>query len=86
MPKEDKRKKRIAEGMGLLKELGIGEYTEEERQLGAGLLGMIGAIGCLTKAGYDPVEVCKMLMDDDNNQRVIGRKLWEPQTGVKHGV
>lgn len=72
---DKQRDKRIVEGKRILKELGLGQWTEEERDLGAGIQGMIAAIHLFRKQGYDPVELCKLLANDKKVEKIIGRRL-----------
>jgi hypothetical protein len=53
------------------------DWPPEDQDLAAGIIGMLTGIRLCRKHGYDPVEVCKHLSDDDIIERIIGRRLYD---------
>jgi hypothetical protein len=45
------------------------DWPPEDQDLAAGIIGMLTGIRLCRKHGYDPVEVCKHLSDDDIIER-----------------
>lgn len=57
-------------------------WSWEDKRLGAAILGMIGSIALFKELEFDPTEVCKRLSDDDNIERIIGRRLYGQATAL----
>lgn len=52
-------------------------WTLENKRLGAAIQAMVVAIAILKEQGYDPITICGQLCDDELNQEIIGRRLFD---------
>jgi len=78
--RESIRQKRIAQGEQMLRDMNLG-FSREDSRLGAAIIAMIAAIALFKEADIDPVATCQALMDDDHNEQLIGRRLFDKKAG-----